>query len=140
MIKDRLRAMRSRIREAQQLRGQLVTLEARMYNPRAQKYTAMPHGSGGDGHSMDDLTIIHIELMDAYRQSLAAIEREQLALEQALTVLSPEQRMVIRYRYFDLLAWEDVCDRIHYSWRQTHYIHSAALKALEAAENNSPEA
>lgn len=34
---------------------------------------------------------------------------------------------VLKYRYVDLLTWEEICIRVHYSWRQTHRIHRRAL-------------
>ncbi|MBQ3065357.1 MAG: hypothetical protein IJC98_03875 [Clostridia bacterium] len=39
-----------------------------------------------------------------------------------------------RYRYIDGLSWENVCEKMNYSWRQTHRIHSAMLDKLVDAE------
>lgn len=133
MNKETLRAFRNQSKEARQLLEQLQTMEARMYAPKAQQLTAMPRGGGG-GRSIDDLTAAHIALQDRYRAALADIERQQLEIEKAITVLEPAERMVIRYRYMDMLGWEDVADRMRYGWSQTHRIHAAALRALEAAE------
>lgn len=37
---------------------------------------------------------------------------------------------VLRLRYVELLAWEEICLKIHYSWRQTHRIHRRALSIV----------
>lgn len=133
MNRERLRAFRSMAREAEQIRYQLADIEARMYSPKVQRLSALPK-SAGDGHSMEDAAISHLQLQDRYRTQLNRIEREQLAIEEAIEDLSTEQRMVIRYRYLDLLPWEQVCRAMRYEWAQTHRIHAAALKALEAKD------
>lgn len=133
MNRERLRAFRSMAREADQLRYQLSDLEARMYSPKVRRLSSMPKGSG-DGHSMEDAALSHLQLQDRYRTQLARIEREQLAIEDAIVDLSAEQRMVIRYRYIDMLSWEQVCYQLNYGWAQTHRIHAAALVALESKE------
>lgn len=135
MTKERLRAYRSSALEHKQLREQLEALEARIYTPKAQRLSAMPRGPAGDGHAMDDLAILHIKLQDLYREQLVGLEREQLEIETALRILEPAQRMVIRYRYLDLLSWENVAERMHYGWSQTHRIHAAALQRLEEADH-----
>lgn len=139
MNRERLRAFRANAREGWQIRGQLEELEARMYTPRAQRFSSTPRGSSGDGHTMDDLVALHIKLTDAYRQKLTDLAREQLEIENAIAALEPVQRMVIRYRYLDALSWEDVCARVHYGWAQTHRIHAAALLALETEEKGENE-
>lgn len=135
MNKDTLRDFRQRNREARQLHEQLDQMEARIYAPKGQQLSKTPRGGGG-GRTMDDLAIAHLQLQDRYRAALAAIERQQLDIETALQVLEPAERMVIRYRYLDLLSWENVCDKMHYSWRQVHRLHAAALRSLELCEKS----
>lgn len=40
---------------------------------------------------------------------------------------------VLRKRYIEFKSWENICIEINYSWRQTHYIHSKALKNINIA-------
>lgn len=42
-----------------------------------------------------------------------------------------DERAVLRYRYIQGLKWEDVCDRIGFSWNHTHRIHAKALDHLK---------
>lgn len=134
MTKEFLRAFRAKVRESRQLREQLLEMETRIYSPKGQKLTSTPRNPGSGGHTMDDLAMVHIELMDRYRQKLVEVEQEQIAIERAMEILEPVERMVIRYRYLDLMGWEEVADRVHYGWTQTHKIHGKALRKLEAME------
>ena len=44
--------------------------------------------------------------------------------------LEPTERKLARFRYIDGLTWEEVCDVMAYSWRQTHRIHGRMLDKL----------
>lgn len=132
MWKDRLRHHRSRVFEARQIRSRLEDMEARIYTPKGQRFTSMPHSPNTAGRSLDDLAIAHIALEDAYKRQLTAVEQEELAIEEALKALRPEQRMVIRAYYFDGLTWEGVCSKVHYGWSQVHRLHASALLALDS--------
>ena len=69
-------------------------------------------------------------LRDCYREKLAQVEQEQLAIEQAIDSLDSLERTVMRHYYIEGLTWEEVCVEVSYSWRQTHNIHSRALEQL----------
>jgi hypothetical protein len=43
---------------------------------------------------------------------------------------------LIRLYYIDGLTWEKVCVDINYSWRQTHRLHSEALKKIKIQGGN----
>lgn len=70
-------------------------------------------------------------LRDCYREKLGQVEKEQLAIERAIDALESKARTLIRFRYIDGLKWEEVCEKLHYEWAQTHIIHSEALKKLK---------
>ena len=65
-----------------------------------------------------------------YTAKLAELVEAQVRIETALSKLTPVERSLIRFRYFDGLEWHQVCHRIHYEWRQTHRIHARALDKL----------
>lgn len=73
------------------------------------------------------------ELRQCYRAKLAEVEAEQLAIEEAIENLEPRERALMRYRYIDGYKWEKICVLLHYEWRQTHNIHSEALRKLQEA-------
>lgn len=135
MNKETLRDFRQRNREARQLRDQLYEMETRIYSPKGQQLSKTPRNPSG-GRTMDDLVSAHLRLQDRYRAALADVEREQLEIETAMQNLLPAERMVIRYRYLDAMSWEEVCEKMHYGWTQTHRLHAAALRALEASADD----
>lgn len=73
---------------------------------------------------------------DAQLAALYDQKREELAgqlqrIENALETLGPTERNLMRLRYIEGLSWQAVCQRIHYSWQQTHRIHKNALLKLK---------
>ncbi|MEE1400917.1 MAG: hypothetical protein UF305_01315 [Oscillospiraceae bacterium] len=131
MTKERLRHYRAIKREADQIAGQLEAVEARLYGPRGQRLTGMPSAPSPDaGAATESLMDQHAQLMQRYREQLAQLEAEQLAVEEAIRSLPPASRTLMRYRYIDGLKWEEVCVQMHYSWTQTHEMHGRALAML----------
>lgn len=39
-----------------------------------------------------------------------------------------DEKDVLVYRYIRLLKWENICEKIGYSWKQVHRIHTKALE------------
>lgn len=140
MTKERLSRYRDIKREAKQIRDKLEEVESRLYSPRGQLLTGMPSAPSPGGGTVTEVLIDrHAQLVQQYQEQLAALEREQLAVETAIaSIEDPTTRMLLRYRYIDGLKWEEVCVRLKYSWTQTHDIHSKALQQLRAQEK--PEA
>ena len=130
MTKERLRQYRALNRERQQIRDRMEALEAAMYYPKPQRLTGMPSGHGGSDQ-MAAMVASHAELEEKYKQLLAELDAELLAIETAIETLDPTARTLLRYRYIDGLKWEEVCVRMNYSWNRTHAIHAEALKQLK---------
>ena len=59
-----------------------------------------------------------IKLMDDILYSISLLEDK-------------DEKTVLRMRYIKGVQWEDICVAINYSWKQTHRIHSRALKNLQ---------
>ena len=59
-----------------------------------------------------------IKLMDDILYHISLLENE-------------DEKSVLRLRYIKGAQWEDICVAIRYSWKQTHRIHSRALKNLK---------
>lgn len=130
MTKERLRNYQNIKRESEQILQQLEAIEAALYYPKIQRMTGMP-STHSDGNHTEDMAIHHIELQRKYKEKLAEMAAEQLAIEEAIETLDPTGRMLLRYRYIDGLKWEEVCVRMNYSWTQTHEHHSRALQKLK---------
>ena len=138
MTKERLRRYTIIKQEVEQLRQRLVEVEEVQSDPKIPRLALVP--TGPVNSSPQENRMIHrIELQEMYRAKLDELASEQLAIEQAIEQLDPTARMLLRYRYIDGLQWEQVCVKMSYSWRQTHYLHGEALRQLSLeAEKDTP--
>ncbi len=66
-------------------------------------------------------------LVEVHREIRVAIER----------LSSPHERLILRERYINDMAWEDIADKLNYSIRQVTRLHGRALKSF--AKANAPE-
>lgn len=81
------------------------------------------------GNSMEAQT--NEALRAFYRQNLAKLTQELLAIETAIEGLDVTARTILRDYYITGLTWEEVGERNHYSESQCHRIHSDALISLK---------
>ena len=138
MEKAELKCYRALVREAQQIREQLLILEASLYSPKGQRFSATPRAASGPKKTMDDAVAGHLKLEALYRDLLAEKEARQFAIEQALLSLpdtreAPE-RLVIRLRYIEGRGWPAVIremQKLGYSERTVYRLHGFALQKLK---------
>lgn len=52
-------------------------------------------------------------------------------IENAIKALPQREQHLIRARYIDGKKWREICEEMHYSWRQIHRIHKKALEKLK---------
>ena len=140
MTKERLRNYRALKREREQLAALLEELETTMYAPRSQCLSGMPSSESRSGSDkMDSLIVRHAQLEERYRAKIAELTEELHAVEAAIEALrSSVERSLLRWRYIEGLNWEEVCEKMSYSWAQTHRVHAQALRHLadETEDNN----
>ena len=136
MTKEELRSYRALAAERRQLEALLEEIESSLYSAKVQRLTGMPlaPGSGESGSAQERLADRTMELRARYARNIAELSERQLAIEQAIDALPSTMRQLLRARYIEGLAWEDVCVRMRYSWRQTHRLHAEALRRLRASE------
>ena len=129
-IKRRLGSYRDLVAEQAQLREELQKVEALMSSPAGSAPDGMPRSGSSPGNPVERIAIKHMELLDRYREQIAEMVEEQAAIEAMLENLEPTERKLARFRYIDGMTWEEVCDVMAYSWRQTHRIHGRMLDKL----------
>ena len=56
---------------------------------------------------------------------------EMLFIENIINKLDQREKLLMRLRYIDCFSWEEICVKMHYEWRQTHYTHAAILKKIK---------
>ncbi len=133
IAKNRLKQYLPLKKEVEQIELRLEEMESTMYSPRIPGGDGMPRASG-----VSDPTQRIVQQKDALWERYKA-KRERLTamlieIEDTMEILTPTERMLVRYKYMDGLTWEEVCVAMSYSWTHIHRIHSAALIKLGEAE------
>lgn len=132
-IKKRLNSYRDLSAERRQLVEELQRLELLLSSPASSGGDGMPRASG-ISNPVERKSLKHLELERRYGAQLEEMARAQADIECKIEGLEPTERRLARFRYIDGLSWEDVCEKMNYSWRQTHRIHGRMLDKLVAAE------
>lgn len=136
MTKEQLRKYRNIKLEHDRLLIMVNELENTLYSPKSQRLDGMPRGGSG-GSVVEEAAIKHDDLLTRYRQKAAELSAALEEIEDAIEVLEPRERILIRLHYAQGLTWEEVCVAMSYSWRQVHRIHAKALAALEGKEGTT---
>lgn len=132
-LKTRLLRYQEIKKEIVQIKQEITTVEERMYSLSSPSFEGIPHSSTpGDptGNKATRDADKHSALLESYARQIERLTTEQAWIETQINCLEPVLRRLMRYRYIDGMIWEDVCDAISYSWRQTLYMHSKALDIL----------
>ena len=130
--KEYLNQYRNANRKYRLLLEQERGLRLEMQGAKPVEYSDMPIGSG-----QIDLSTAMAKLDEL----LSKIEKKKLEMlnirmdieNRIADVQDGLQGRVLYLRYICLMNWEDICVEIDYSWRQTHRLHSEALKNLKTA-------
>lgn len=130
MTKERLLRYRDLQRERRQIQERMKELQLEWEAPRIQHTTPVLARSSEAGRAMEQAVAQREQLETRYCQQCATIAAECNAIEAALSSLPVRERIVMRMRYIKGMRWEDICTAAHYSWRQVHRIHGAALARL----------
>lgn len=75
-------------------------------------------------------------LQQRYTALLEAYDAEAASIEDALTILTSNERSVIRAYYIQGYKWEDVCETLNFSWSQTRRLKKSAIQKLTRAQLN----
>ena len=119
-------------KEHQQLIEMLETIKEKMYGASAQKITDMPKASGYNNDKFDNYIITLESYTERININLDKLQKQRLYIENCINMLdNTTQRMIMRYRYIEGLRWEEVCVKMNYGWRQTHRLHTNALKNIK---------
>ena len=127
MTKRDLQQYRALCAEANAIKAEIGRLQTSVQSPRL---TGMPRG-GGDPDRVGSLVAKKVDLENRLMDRAEKIYTLRHKIEDAMEQLSPDQRLLLRYRYVDGMTWESVCVQMHYSWKQIHRIHAKILRILE---------
>ena len=89
--------------------------------------------SGTKEHSLMETALVKMIDLEAEINAdidrLVDLKREILAIINS--VHPAEYQLVLEMRYLNFMTWEEIADRMSYSWRNVHYVHGKALQRIE---------
>lgn len=133
--KSDLQNYRSLVLELEDLKERIIRKESQITSARIQVLTGMPRGGNTEDDQMGSVIAALEEMKNEYVERLIQIESLQLKIETEIKKLGSIERLVIRWRYFDSLRWNEICARLDKSWKQVRLIHERSLRKL--AQQNS---
>ena len=131
-IKDRLATYTAMLRDIDNQLERLDRMEMTMAAPPGPDLTGMPRGSGTPSDRTGMMVERKMELEEQIDRLKAEEKQERNAIEALILRLSdPDERAVIRLRYFDRADWESTCgvlfgDRTEWTPTRTGHTRSTA--------------
>ena len=124
--KEYLKSYRRAIKREQDILDEIQRLRLDKMFPSVVN-DGMPHGSS---HSdLSDYAAILDEQIDLLKEERLEKVRCYQKIERQISQMENEdEQEVLRLRYILGMKWEEVDVKMGYSWKQTHRIHSSALK------------
>ena len=124
--KEYLKSYRRAIKREQDILDEIQRLRLDKMFPSVVN-DGMPHGSR---HSdLSDYAAILDEQIDLLKEErLERVRCYQKIERQIRQMENEDEQEVLRLRYILGMKWEEVAVKMGYSWKQTHRIHSSALK------------
>ena len=124
--KEYLRSYRRAIKREQDILDEIQRLRLDKMFPSVVN-DGIPHGSS---HSdLSDYAAILDEQIDLLKEERLEKVRCYQKIERQISQMENEdEQEVLRLRYILGMKWEEVDVKMGYSWKQTHRIHSSALK------------
>ena len=124
--KEYLKSYRRAIKREQDILDEIQRLRLDKMFPSVVN-DGMPHGSS---HSdLSDYAAILDEQIDLLKEERLEKVRCYQKIESQISQMENEdEQEVLRLRYILGMKWEEVAVKMGYSWKQTHRIHSSALK------------
>lgn len=133
-IKDRLAAYTAMLRDIDNQLERLNRIEMTMASPPGPDLTGMPRGSGTPSDRTGMMVERKMELEEQIDRLKAEEKQERNAIEGLILQLSdPDERAVIRLRYFDRADWDGIC-AVLFSDRQDY------LERIDSYQNRTYKA
>lgn len=155
-IKERLGEYTRLLREIDNQYERLGRMEMTMAAPPGPDMTGMPRGSGTPTDRTGMMVLRKMELEEQIKETIAEEQKERASIEAMIQrVKHPDERAVLRLRYFDRPDWDGICaalygdrqdylDRLDSYQNRTYKAHGRALLRLaeilkESRENDGDD-
>ena len=133
-IKERLGKYTRLLREIDNQYERLGRMEISMAAPPGPDMTGMPRGSGTPTDRTGMMVLRKLELEEQIKERLTEEREERAALEAMIRqVENPDERAVLRLRYFDRADWDGIC-AVLFSDRQDY------LERIDSYQNRTYKA
>lgn len=114
-------------REAKDTELRMAQIRLKYGAPSAIEYSDMPRAHSTE-HDLSDYMVKMDELTDhLISKYTRCMGIEVDILERLDRMEKQEEREVLRMRYVDCLKWQDIADKLHYTYRNVTRIHGRAL-------------
>ena len=130
MTKETLQQCRHKQKELQQLESRIAALKADARNTKAVCYDNTPKSKGEPVAAVQRYVERLEELSELYEENKAELMQDIIAVERAISDLSPDLRMLMRYRYIMGMKWEQVNETMCISEPTSKRMHRKALQIL----------
>ena len=125
--KEYLQRYQTAYREAQDTEQRITQLRLKYAAPAAIEYSDMPKAHNSE-HDLSD----YIVKMDALTDHLISKYTKCMGIEGDILerldrMEKQEEREVLRMRYIDGCRWDEIADRLHYTYRHVTRLHGTAL-------------
>jgi len=148
-IKERLKEYTAMLREIDNQIERLERMEATMTSSSGPNLTGMPRASGNTSDRVAIQVARKIELEETIKKAIEEERKEREAIEiMVQQIKKPDERAVIRLRYFDRAEWPEICKILFGEsedfdvntdnyMRKTFRIHGTALISLAEVAGES---
>jgi hypothetical protein len=130
--KEYLSSYKNLCGKLQSLEEQLQSLREVKQSAKTQMISDMPKGSRQT--DLSDIMVRIEEIFTKIVQKRAECLEKKLEIEERIAdIPDGVESAILHKRYLEFKTWEQICDEIDYSWRQTHYLHGKALSNFKSA-------
>jgi RNA polymerase sigma factor (sigma-70 family) len=134
MTKEKLRQYKHLEKEILLLEEEIEKLQTSLLAP------PKPDGLPKSNYAVDRTANIIAKIVDLktkLNESLEQLIFIRCEIEDAITKLPADQRLLMRLRYIDGEKWEAIAVEMNYSWKQVHRIHSRALQGIAKEKDDT---
>jgi DNA-directed RNA polymerase specialized sigma subunit len=92
----------------------------------------LPKGGGSIYGKTEEILVKIVDLEHEIDADVDRLVDMKKSIENAIAAVEDDrERLLLQYRYLDGRTFEEIAVQMHYSWRQTHRLHSRALTNLK---------
>lgn len=124
--KEYLKSYRRAVKREQDILEEIQRLRLDKMFPSVVN-DGMPHGSSQSDLS-DYIAILDEQIEFLKKERLEKAKCYKQIEDRIRQMKNEDEQSVLRLRYIQGLKWEDVAEKMRYSWKQIHRIHSVALQ------------